>query len=83
MPVKGISRCTVTHGQSFVPVEEGTCETVLSGSVAKQLGILHLTPVKNVFQLINIIPSQNKDQLQQILSKYPCNFEGLGNLKTH
>ena len=30
-----------------------------------------------------MIYRHNKDQLQQILSKYPHNFEGLGKLKTH
>ena len=51
--------------------------------MAKQLGIIHFTPVTNVFQPINMIYSQNKGHLQQILSKYPHNFEDLGKLKTH
>ena len=70
---KRISQCTVTHGQSSIPTEwyitEGTCKPVLSGSVSKRFGIIHF--------------ANNKDQLQQILSKYPHNFEGPGKLKTH
>ena len=39
--------------------------------------------MKNVFQPINMIHNQNKDQLQQTLSKYSHNFEGLGKLKVY
>ena len=82
-----LSWSTVTHGHSSVPVEwyltEGTFESILSGAVAKQLDIIYFTPAKNVFQPINMIHNQNKDQLQQILSKYSHNFKGLGKLKAH
>ena len=87
IPVKGIAKCAVTHGMNSIPVEwyiiEGSCEPVLSGQSAKQLGIIDFKPVPKVFQPINMIKSKEKDEIQQILSKYPHNFQGLGKLKNH
>ena len=71
MSVKGVSQCTVT------------CREILIGSVAKKLDIIYFTSVKNVFQPINMIHNQNKDQLQQILIKFSQNVWGLGKLKAH
>ena len=71
MSVKRVSQCTVT------------CRLVLLGSVAKKLDIIYFTSVKNVFQPINKIHNQNKDQLQLILSKFYQNVWGLGKLKAH
>ena len=85
--VKGIARGTVTHAQTSIPVDwyvlEGSFEPILSGSSAKQLGIIQFTPQQQVFRPVNMIESEDKEQLQDVLSRYPQNFQGLGKLKNH
>ena len=85
IPVKGIARCAVTFGQSSIPVEwniiEGSCQPILSGNAAKQLGIITFQPKAPIFSPINMIHEDQNDSIQSIISKYPENFEGLGKLK--
>ena len=85
IPVKGISRCAVTFGQSSIPVEwniiEGSCQPILSGNAAKELGIITFQPKAPIFSPINMIHKDHCDTIQNIISKYPENFQGLGKLK--
>ena len=80
---KGIPKCTVIDGTTSVPVEwyiiECSCETVPSCQSAKQLRVIDFKLAPNIFQPINLIHSQGKDELQLILGKYPHNYQGLGN----
>ena len=58
---------------------EGSCETVPSCQSAKQLGVIDFKLAPNIFQPINMIHSQGKEELQLILGKYPHDYQGLGN----
>ena len=83
--MKGISRCAVTFGKSSIPVEwniiEGSCQPILSGNAAKELGIITFQPKAPVFAPINMIHKDKGDSIQSIISKYPENFQGIGKLK--
>ena len=87
IPVYGIARCAVTFGTTSVPVEwhliSGSCEPVLAGDKALQLGIINFTPNPEMFQPVNMIQSDEKKSLQNIISDFPHNFTGLGKLKNH
>lgn len=87
IPVKGISRCAVTFGQSSIPVEwniiEGSCQPILSGNAAKQLGIISFQSQAPIFSPINMIHDDHNDSIQDIISKFPENFKGLGKLKDY
>ena len=78
--VEGIARGTVPHSQTSIPVYwymiEGAYEPFLSASSAKQLGIIHFTQQQQVFQPVDMIESEKKEQLQDVLSRYPQNFQG-------
>jgi hypothetical protein len=86
IPTIGVARCAVTFGATSIPVQwhiiEGSCEPVLSGTCAKQLGIIRFNPTSEVFQPINMIDEQ-KNELQHILQNYPQNFKGLGKMKNY
>ena len=85
IPVKGISRCAVTFGKSSIPVEwniiEGSCQPILSGNAAKELGIITFQPKAPIFAPINMIHKDKGESIQNIISKYPENFQGIGKLK--
>ena len=85
IPVKGIARCAVTFGSSSIPVQwhiiEGSCQPILSGNAAKQLGIITFQASAPIFSPINMIHKDHNESIQDIISKYPENFEGLGKLK--
>ena len=56
IPILGIARCAVTFGTTSVPVQwhiiEGSCEPVLSGKCAEQLGIIKFNSKPAVYQPI-------------------------------
>ena len=84
IPVQGEVRCAVTFGETSVPVIwhiiSGSCEPILAGSVAMQLGIISFTQQPTIFHPVTMIHCQNQERLQAILAQYPENFNGLGKL---
>ena len=91
IPVHGIARCAVSFGNSSIPVEwhiiSGSCEPILSGKAAQQLGIIQFNGSPDTFEPVNMIndttkPSK-KESLQNILSEFPENFQGIGCLRGH
>ena len=91
IPVYGIARCAVSFGRTVIPVEwhiiSGSCDSILSGTAARQLGIISFQKSPDVFEPINMIstnmePSVKQD-IQYILLQYPENFQGLGKLKDY
>jgi hypothetical protein len=87
IPVIGIAKCAVTFGSTSIPVDwhiiDTPCEPVLAGQSAVQLGIIQFDPQPEVYQPVQMIQCSKKEALQDILKKYPQNFEGLGKLKNH
>ena len=89
--VKGVARCAVTFGSTSIPVEwyiiEGTCQPVLSGSAAVQLGVLSFNSKPQVLHPVSMInttnPTVGHNEIQEILASYPNNFSGLGKLKDY
>jgi hypothetical protein len=59
------------------------CEPVLAGQVAKQLGIIRFEGTPDVFCPVQMIQSDDKSALQDILQQFPQNFTGLGKLRNH
>ena len=85
--VYGEARCSVTFGSTSIPVVwhviSGNSEAILSGNAALQLGIIQFSETPDTFQPILMIESDDKESLQNILSKYSENFSGLGKLKDY
>lgn len=85
--VHGEARCAVTYGSTSVPVVwhiiSGDCEPILSGNSSLQLGIIEFKKPEETFQPILMIESVEKEELQNILARYPQNFHGLGKLKNY
>ena len=85
IPVQGIARCAVTFGSTSIPVEwniiDGTCQPILSGNAAKELGIITFKSKPPVFAPINMIEAKDVGPIQDIISRYPQCFEGIGKLK--
>ncbi|CAB4037289.1 Hypothetical predicted protein [Paramuricea clavata] len=85
--VIGIAKCAVTFGSTSIPVDwhiiDTPCEPVLAGQSAVQLGIIQFDPQADVYQPVRMIQCSKKEALQDILKKYPQNFEELGKLKNH
>lgn len=85
--VYGEARCAVTFGTSSIPVVwhiiSGSCEPILSGNAALQLGIIQFRKTEDTFQPILMIEKGHKGNLQGILAEYPQNFQGLGKLKDY
>ena len=59
IPIHGISRCAVTFGATSVPIEwhviSGSCEPILAGDKAIQLGIINFNPTSESFKPIRLI----------------------------
>ena len=77
IPVLGVVRSSVTFGSSSVPiiwhVIEGSCETILAGKVAEQLGIIKFQWKPTTFEPVHLIRTDNhsvKMSVQNILSSY-------------
>ena len=91
IPVHGEAQCAVSFGSSSVPVVwhiiSGSCEPILSGNAALQLGIIQFNPQPDTFQPVLLIESECKNELksklQKCLARYPENFSGLGKLRNH
>ena len=87
IPVFGEARCAVTFGRTSIPVNwhiiSGSCEPILSGNAALQLGIIQFNKSADIIQPILMIEKENGENLQNILAKYPDNFNGLGKLKDY
>ena len=88
IPVKGTARCAVTFGHRSTPVQwhiidQHDCEPILAGKAAEQLGIIKFSSTPDVFQPVNMIHADEKQQIQQILQQHPNLFKGIGKLKNH
>ena len=91
IPVLGISRCAVTFGSTSIPVEwhiiSGSCEPILSGQSALQLGIIKFSREADMYHPVLMIDNSaigdEKERVQAVLQKYPQNFTRLGRLKDH
>ena len=92
VPTKGMARCAVTFGSTSIPVEwyilEGTCEPILSGTAAVNLGIIQFKEHPPIFKPINMIDCElNKSDhelIQNVLAKRPENFSNtLGKHKSY
>ena len=87
IPVHGQARCAVTFGQTSVPVMwhiiSGSCEPILAGKMALQLGIIDFNANPDTFHPILMIDAEDKGNLQEILARYPQNFNGIGKLHHH
>ena len=93
IPVTGVSRCSVTFGKRSIPVVwyiiNESCEPILSGNAAVQLGILKFTKQPDTFIPINLIhtecQSSVKNEFQNLLSQYSDTFTttGIGKLKDY
>ena len=59
------------------------CEPVLAGQSAVQLGIIQFDAKPEVYQPVQMIQCTRNEALQDVLKKYPQNFEGLGKMKDH
>ena len=87
--VHGEVRCSVTFGNTSIPtvwhVISGSCEPILSGQSALQLGIIKFTNKPDAFEPVLMISTQAKGKSlkQSILQRYPENFTGIGKLKNH
>ena len=87
IPAIGESRCSVTFGDRSVPVLwyiiKETCEPVLSGNKARQLGIIKFQPSPDTFTPVNMIELEDKQGIQNVLTSYPHTFQGIGKLKDY
>ena len=85
IPVHSEARCE----SLLVPVPviwhiiSGSCEPILDGNTAMQLGIITFNPQSEVFKPVLMIGTECKQELQDCLQKYPQNFNGLGKLDNH
>ena len=67
----------------FWHIISGSCEPILAGNSALQLGIIKFSTQPDTFQPILMIDSIRKGKLQEIIARYLENFTGLGKLKNH
>ena len=88
-PIKvlGEARCAVSFGSSSIPVMwhivEGSCEPILAGLSAVQLGIIQFNATPDTFQPVLMLGNSKAQDIQDCLVKYPENFTGIGKLKNH
>ena len=61
----------------------GSCEPILAGKMALQLGIIDFNANPDTFHPILMIDAEDKGNLQEILARYPQNFNGIGKLHHH
>ena len=82
IPVLGMARCSVTFGETSIPVEwyilKGKCEPILSGSAAAQLGIVHFNKTPSIYQPIHMISTKlatsDQEKIQSILATKSAAF---------
>ena len=87
IPAIGVSTCGVTFGDRTVPVEwhviDESCEPILAGKKATHLGIIKFQPSPKVLEPVRMIKHIQKQDLQDVIARFPENFDGLGCLKDH
>ena len=87
IPVHGQARSAVTFGQTCVPVMRHiisrSCEPVLARKVALKIGTIDFNANPDTFHPILMIEAEDKGKLQEILMRYPPNFNGIGKLHNH
>lgn len=87
IPVYGEARCALTYGHHSVPVVwhiiSGSCEPVISGNVAVQLGIISVNSQAPILQPLNMIDTECRADIQNVIARYPDNFTGLGKLNDY
>ena len=87
IPAIGESRCSVSFGSRSVPVVwhiiKENCQPVLAGIHAKALGIIKFQKNPSAFMPINMIQTDDKQKLQEILCQYPSCFDGIGKLRDY
>ena len=98
IPVRGKITTAVTFGSTTIPVEfqvlPGSCEPILAGAKAAQLGILVFQGdafgcVNNIRAMVGEAEDNTAEgkefynDIQSILSPYPHCFTGIGCLKDH
>lgn len=87
IPAIGVSTCGVSFGDRTVPVEwhiiEESCEPILAGSKATHLGIIKFKPSPEVLMPVRMIKHEDKQMFQDVIAKYPENFDGLGCLNEY
>lgn len=85
--VLGVSRCAVSFGKTSVPIRwhiiEQDCEPILAGKAAEQLGIIRFATQPNILQPMNMIQSEQKSEVQNIVKEHCSVFQGTGKLKNH
>ena len=86
----GVSNCGVSFGDRTVPVQwfiiKESCEPILAGRIAQNLGIIDFNGVADVLVPVNMIHLSNqvlKDKLQSSIASMPELFDGVGCLKGH
>ena len=91
IPVHGIAKSAATFGNTSIPVDwhiiSGSCEPILAGNAAVELGIIKFTKLADTFHPVRMIGIEcdplHKESIQSILAQYPQNFTGIGKLKNH
>ena len=90
IPAIGVSTCSVSFGDRTVPVQwyiiRETCESILSGSKAAQLGIVKFNATPEILMPIRMIELSDerlKKNLQEIIVSKASVFKGIGKLKHH
>ena len=91
--VSGVSRCAVTFGKRSTPVLwhiiKGSCEPILGGNSAVQLGIIQFNDQPETLLPIRLINSQcepkTKSDLQKLLTEYHDIFttNGIGKMNNY
>lgn len=93
IPVSGVSRCAVTFGTRSTPVLwhiiKGSCEPILSGNAAIQLGIVKFNAQPETLLPIRFIDKHcqlnTKNHIQNLMTEYQDIFttDKLGKMKDH
>ena len=87
IPTIGVSTCGVSFGDRTVPVQwyiiDESCEPILAGTKASHLGIIKFKPAPDVLMPVRMIKLSDKKRLQEIITLYLENFDGLGCLNDH
>ena len=90
IPTVGVSTCGVSFGDRIVPVQwyiiKDSCEPILAGGMARNLGIIEFNRAPDVLMPVNMIKLTNhelKSELQNAIASMPELFDGVGCLRGH
>ena len=87
IPTIGEARCSVSFGARSIPVKwhiiEESCQPVLAGGHAKQLGIISFQRMPETLMPVNPIELDSKEVMQDILCQYPGCFDKIGKLRDY